>query len=107
MTELKRCPFCGGEAELLQGVTEIHNYVMCMHCFCKTQYYNTKKRAIQTWNTRKPMDRIVERLEEEMGNSYCAKAEFADGMNYTSEYVCCGEIDAYEKAIQIVKEGLK
>lgn len=67
MSEIKllRCPFCGGEAELLKGQCEIDNYVMCLECRSKTKLYNTKASAIKAWNTRKPMQNIVERLEEE------------------------------------------
>ena len=62
---LLRCPFCGGEAELLKGQCEIDNYVMCLECRSKTKLYNTKASAIKAWNTRKPMQNIVERLEEQ------------------------------------------
>lgn len=66
MSEIKllRCPFCGGEAELLKGQCEIDNYVMCLECRSKTKLYNTKASAIKAWNTRKPVERLVERLEE-------------------------------------------
>ena len=64
MSELKRGPFCGGEAELLKGQCEIDNYVMCLECRSKTKLYNTKASAIKAWNTRKPMQNIVERLRE-------------------------------------------
>ena len=67
MSEIKllRCPFCGGEAELLKGQCEIDNYVMCLECRSKTKLYNTKASAIKAWNTRKTLDRIAERLEDE------------------------------------------
>ena len=63
---------------------------------CVTQYgyKSTKDGAITAWNTRKPMERILERLEEErkkegyhMGNSCCG----------------CG-YDAFTDAIKIVKK---
>ena len=37
---------------------------MCLECRSKTKLYNTKASAIKAWNTRKPMERIAERLEE-------------------------------------------
>lgn len=64
-TELKKCPFCGGEATLAKGLCELDNYVMCLECISKTRPYNTKESAIKAWNTRKPMDEIVEQLEEQ------------------------------------------
>ena len=99
MNEIKLlpCPFCGGEAELLKGLCELDNYVMCLKCRCKTKLYNTKEAAIKAWNTRKPMERILERLEE--GQEECYKL-FAIGFNAEDR----GGYDAYSDAIEIVKE---
>lgn len=69
-TKLLNCPFCGGEAELLKGLCELDNYVMCLECRCKTKLYNTKESAIKKWNTRKPMEGIVDYLEEFMEKQY-------------------------------------
>lgn len=80
MSELKRCPFCGGEAEIRVNHERIGNegyktkQVICKSCHLQTEpkicdgYYNkyyTDEEAVEAWNTRKPMDDIVERLEEE------------------------------------------
>ena len=75
MSEIKLlpCPFCGGEARLQRKGKKREYYVICKKCGCRTPYYkyqfssNEKLReeAIATWNTRKPMERIIERLEEE------------------------------------------
>ena len=70
MSELKRCPFCGGEAKLVKthdGMYGIfHESEECPidaeNFVCDWQY-DTAEEAIEAWNTRKPMDRIVERLE--------------------------------------------
>ena len=61
--KLKPCPFCGGEAELIKGWCELDNYVMCLSCRIRTKPMNTKESAIKKWNTRKPMDKIVELLK--------------------------------------------
>lgn len=56
MTDLKPCPFCGGE-----GVVQRHEYegytdtfgVVCFDCCAETrQFYNTKEEAIEAWNRR-------------------------------------------------------
>ena len=69
--ELLLCPFCGGEAELI--TTYDTEMVRCKKCFGKTQtftgdYYDEGQMcgmyAIPAWNTRKPMQNIVERLRE-------------------------------------------
>lgn len=63
--ELKPCPFCGGETKLISDLSEMLNYVLCMDCYCRTQVFTTKARAIKAWNTRKPIDEIVAQLEIE------------------------------------------
>lgn len=103
MSEIKllRCPFCGGEAELLKGQCEIDNYVMCLECRSKTKLYNTKASAIKAWNTRKPMQNIVERLEENLQKieekRKMAESE-ADKLRFFNFEM------ALRKAISIVKE---
>lgn len=71
---LKPCPFCGGEARVEEhkfwnDITrsfDIKTYsVVCDECSSTSfQHYRIKQEAIKAWNTRKPMDRIVEQLEE-------------------------------------------
>lgn len=73
--ELKPCPFCGGEAvvHVNDGVR-----VICRECGASSKglvdgYSQGRpngsaiKAVVTAWNTRKPMERIVEQLEE-MGN---------------------------------------
>lgn len=57
------CPFCGGEAEvnLMLG-----NYcVTCTECMGSVFPARgmTKEEAIQAWNTRKPVDDVLDELE--------------------------------------------
>jgi Lar family restriction alleviation protein len=76
-TKLLSCPFCGGEAELIghyiKGVANNYQYfVRCKQCKARPQSFNTFKKpekAIEVWNTRKPMERIVENLEEYQNES--------------------------------------
>ena len=56
--------------------------------------YDTREEAIKTWNTRKPMERIVERLEE-------SKTNFSRMGTLQSAYYDKG----LDKAIEIVKGG--
>ena len=69
MSELKRCPFCGGEAGIDSdkiGKGKSLYYAYCKNdCITQYGYYSSKESAITAWNTRKPMERIMERLKEE------------------------------------------
>ena len=67
MSEIKLlpCPFCGGEAEYCKGDWIGKEYwVKCTKCSCKTSLSNNYKKPIDEWNTRKPMERIIEKLED-------------------------------------------
>ncbi len=107
------CPFCGGEAET--GNPNQHDKLFVVGCNTPMCYGNInhftliftdKESAITTWNTRKPIDRIVEEMEEEREISY---ADFED---YVAEKSPCldAEYDdlfhrGLERAIKIVKAG--
>ena len=58
MSELKPCPFCGGEAKLRPCGREW--YVECsshpLVCYCQpwTGYFDTAEHAIEVWNQRTP-----------------------------------------------------
>lgn len=72
MSEIKLlpCPFCGGEASLKRDQKDdfVEYSVGCYNrgcvCAAHTYCYYDKEEAIRDWNTRKPMERIIERLEE-------------------------------------------
>lgn len=63
MEELKKCPFCGGEAEVVGG--NPHYWVFCKTCDVESGQSATIEGAIRKWNTRKPMEQVVKRLEKE------------------------------------------
>lgn len=55
MTELKPCPFCGGEAEVLTAESMNGGYlfgIMCNDCRSRGDVYNTEAEATEAWNTR-------------------------------------------------------
>lgn len=60
MEELKRCPFCGGEAELLivpgyfkQGLSSSGWIVKCLNGCCNQMPHASDHDAIEAWNRRK------------------------------------------------------
>ena len=52
MNELRKCPFCGGEAELFEVFPGRFYAVVCPHCVVETTYYETSEKAIEAWNRR-------------------------------------------------------
>lgn len=56
MEELKKCPFCGGEAilEVYYGFNKevIFSYVYCRECGVSTRSYALEKTAQEAWNRR-------------------------------------------------------
>lgn len=47
--KLKPCPFCGGEAVLMQGY---YYGIECKSCFSRTDLYSDTKSAVEAWNNR-------------------------------------------------------
>lgn len=103
MEELKKCPFCGGNNVGVWHNTPISPIVAdryevrCYDCHIGTPVLTNKKKAIEAWNTRKPMERIVERLEKHYKEAY-RNAEKYKGKNAFGMYL------AFKDAIKIVKE---
>lgn len=78
MSKLKHCPFCGGEAiksAFSWGNITDEYTIQCSVCGVRTSVLKSED-AINVWNTRTPMDNIVEKLEElPYGRSYHDYAE--------------------------------
>ncbi len=49
--ELKKCPFCGGEAEIVEDKNHI-SFIRCKRLCCRTYFYESPKVAIKAWNRR-------------------------------------------------------
>lgn len=108
MSELKKCPFCGGEAEFYRTPIKSNGgwcdsvVVRCKECEARTNrvLYNSVKHpndeeymeAAEAWNRRAPLDHIIERLEESM----------PQGIELSHERYL--QYLALDKAIEIIKE---
>ena len=116
MSELKKCPFCGGEAE---WVTEIKCYghgdfrkvitVICLTCCADTHIEKEEKDALELWNTRKPIERAIARLQE-LEDSICnarlliEKDIYKDKETLDRVRKLLLQELAYNNAIAIIKE---
>ena len=59
-TELKPCPFCGGEAKILEngfGFFDVSCKKLSCRGYTKFLHYTNKEKAISKWNTRTPKER--------------------------------------------------
>lgn len=106
---LKTCPFCGGEAEFVRDIerkdifqSSDYVYVRCKQCQVQTKkiYYSAELHKLdeeyalaeKAWNNRKPLERVIEKLENEVKDLH-------EDCNYIDAY-------KYEEAIKIIKEEL-
>lgn len=54
--KLKPCPFCGGEARLIEMGIHVWS-PRCTQCECKLdKVYRSEQQAIEAWNRREPID---------------------------------------------------
>lgn len=86
MSELKRCPFCGITLIADGNKFFVHPVVGCLLDGIPIK---NDAESIKRWNTRKPMQNIVERLEKELKNT---------------EWIEFEERITYRRSIKIVKE---
>lgn len=106
--KLKSCPFCSNKDVRLQhrGRNQYGYYVICKNCGCRTPLYQyqfdskekRREEAIKQWNTRKPMERIIERLEKEKFSTLPTFDE--DGYCNDDSW----EVVDFDTAIEICKE---
>ena len=125
MTELKKCPFCGGEVCIELGHNENDENPMLLWrirstneyggCVCRdifiesyqfeeyeeSQKEDAKERLIEMWNTRKPVEDVLERLEEVGGLKIRVIGGRCNGKTLQLGYQ-----KGIKNAFEIVKEGL-
>ena len=65
--QLARCPFCGCEAKVVRIFSDqVYHGIVCMNASCIATdiepSFTAEEGAIKAWNTRKPVDGVVEEL---------------------------------------------
>ena len=114
MSELKYCPFCGGEAEVAYS-NDNHKqpYIRCKFgvtenpkCPASNMYqwqFHSLDEAIKAWNTRAPMANIVEKLEKLKMRYFLTLANTGDDKN---DFAYENVGNALDHAINIVKQEI-
>ena len=91
--ELKKCPFCGGEAVYSNYVdedTEEHT-VFCTNNLCEVSLlaftHHTKEDAIKTWNTRHT-EALTQPKPDDVEKALAFLGRLSDNENWSSGYPC-------------------
>lgn len=106
--KLLSCPFCDSRAFIRQNKDVMKTYsAYCGNEDCpvspKVSAYG-KETVIKLWNTRKPMQKIVEKLEM-LAEKHMALSENAGEKGFEKHMILeGGKGMAFELAIEIVKE---
>lgn len=125
MKKFKNCPCCSSSNIYLTfEVNDIGTTIPVMFCnSCKiifkvendSPYLNDKatykyleEKTIKAWNTRKSLERVIERLEE-LTEKYMSNSEKAAelGMDYEKHMIYnCAKGNAFEETIEIIKQEM-
>lgn len=110
---LKRCPFCGGEVRFVKTGCSSRGkigYLFCDGCkesFFKNDRWHTESELYEKWNTRKPLERVIEQIQE-LANAFQEDKQYEvhckDRCNGCSYKDCCACV--LERAIEIIKQEM-
>ena len=95
----KTCPFCGISLENIPPSKVFYH----VNNGCILSSENFSINDIEKWNTRKPMQDMVERLEEEKIADIASYDFYREKGNEKMQCSYAGKINAYKDAIEIVK----
>ena len=107
MSEIKLlpCPFCGGEARVVENNFRTDTYsVRCKNCYAESDRYHTQEEAIKQWNTRKPMERIVAKIDEEIAKADRINKVLMDSRDFKGADIQASRMSQAIKDKRIVKE---
>lgn len=118
MTDLKPCPFCGGDAEIIYRESAARppnwdkSFVQCRRCEAESNWEETIEQAITAWNTRHspvtPVEEGIKLLKRRAKECRCI-AELIKQRGYDTIYaedqiLAWGSMSAkIEKAIKALE----
>lgn len=119
--KLKPCPLCGGSVMIALFGNEMHWLSITRSgeedsCKCRLflqskllypdatceEIEAARQELIERWNTRKPMERIVEQLEDSERKSF---NKCREEIELFKEEYWRGNMNGFGKAIEIVRKG--
>ena len=129
--KLLPCPFCGGKAELRQFINKFTRenkiYIQCTECDFKTEeldgdiafedafedtmkvgrmFINPLEFLVTKWNTRKPMQEVIDKLSEKSKFIDCI-SEDGEPFGHKPPYHYHKLFVSLEDALEIVCNNLK
>lgn len=105
MEELKKCPFCGGEAEIVSESNHA-SFVRCKRRCCRTYVFISPKVAIEAWNERvKQMKVIIYTVDDEEPD--CNRCDHCCGEDYYCLKQCGAQHgwNGYERIEMMLEVG--
>lgn len=129
MIELKKCPFCGGEVQMmaiagepfpptyeveLDKITSDSDDICYIHCpTCGVNWHKEVRiesfplDTIKAWNTRKPVDKVIGQIQElanEFQEGFYHEVHCKNREDNCEWKDCCS--CALERAIEIIKQEM-
>lgn len=96
--ELKICPFCGVELDTISFYAHPTNGCLLQHVY----FAFDDEHAIEAWNRREPIDKIVEQLEDLKED---AEWDCEVSLDDRHKEIAINREAAFLQAIDIVKKG--
>lgn len=107
MSELKPCPFCGGEAHIVQWSNKYDAVCQNRECDVFLDCYASYEQAVNAWNTRTPDTTALLKQALEALESLKANRDEDWPWGYNAKMLMDAETVVADKAITAIKQHLE